>query len=788
MGIDGDIKIATQRLGGGVIKTTRTTKGVEKDSSAYRRTAAIEASEKDKYTSVDQISISIDPGRKLRTFEFPSDAQVFLFDATCKLKHWTNPYIKNGQDYVLDYVLAEATSFLKLPRAEAAMLCFDRGSPPNKDEEHSDRYKDVQFLDLNAIPDSKVLISDSVIHPSSDWEGFTNHPKLKQELSYYITNKILEPSTLRTHKHYTPPVNKCLFLFGGTTIAPIPDRKKRGFFRPDPHLYFVTNEVEKKSLDDAAYMVEHCRRHGLFSQAESGYSPEAQANLLEGEMSVLYFAKPYTATGKNVFIMTVDGDLLIQLLMECRDRIDPSTGRFKNKVYLRLVVPRNGDYTDFDMNAMYFNLVQNPLFIRAGVSDPGLTIAIASCLKKNDFFSGFAFGIGTANADSDTSCPYILYTLLTFLKQFGKTMVLDDYRPTANGASILENVSNGYPLVHLRVDENVFYQFTQYLYVVKYREAAKKKQEKQGKKGKKELSLPVEYDYAPFSIDNNAIKKVELYLAGLADKRKQIPSREQTNVYARMLEWALCYFYNGYRGSCVLPNPLFSVKGVPYYGWEISSNNATNLDENDCSCRQAKIVSKSYDTESPEDISLREALRASLFNVQPASILLNTSTTLTKDETRKRKADVLDENAEVEQSPRGSTFDVHDSFLLQEPEKAPAKRQCIRAESILPILRQDYPMETPVSKRALGDLEEFAKDSRAFFRQETPAEVPKAPQESQPSESSPKALCPSFPWISVRPPNLLIAPQETKNTFKTRLHLLGKGPELKGTSDNKDDL
>lgn len=689
MGIDGGLKQAVLRLGGGIVKTTKISKKKAiKDGSAYKPVKITASNDPEAYSIAHQISLAISPGNKLKSFEFPNDVSVLCFDATTKLKNYTNPNITKGRQYVLDHVLAEVAAFLTLDHAEAAILCLDRGSPPNKDMEHEKRYKDTQLLDINAISDNQVLISDNIIPDPSAWEGFTNHPKLKQELLYYVTQTILEPPVIKStfQDFYTPPPGKCLFLFGGTTEKPLSDRGRRGPFRPDSNLYYVANESCVNYRDEDGQQIpistEFKRRHGIYTHETSGYSPEAQTNLLEGEMAAMYFSKPYTLVEKNVLIMTVDGDVLIQALMACKDRIDPTTGNFKNKVYVRLIIPSSGgkEYTDIDMNRMYFNLVKNPLFARAGISDPALPIAVASCLLKNDFFHGFAYGMDSVNADTDESCPFVLYTLLTYLNKFGNTLVLmDETKETSS--DVLSQLVTSFPHVHLRVDEDVFVDFVEHLYVVKWLPSAKKKLIKVKKTTE---TLPAPFDFTPHPIHSSDVELVKRYLDGLSVAKKRIPKREEIRVFARMLEWTLTYFYNGYRGLCIIPDPLFKVDGLPYYGWEISASEIST-DAYKCVCRQSSAVSAAEIPDTDKYTSIRGEIQNNLWKANTVTLSLTEgkAQATQREQDKKRKREEL---AQVEKSAE-AMFDEHDTFLLSEElEVRHKKRRIIRADAVIPIL------------------------------------------------------------------------------------------------------
>lgn len=514
---------------------------------------------------------------------YPDDVQVAIHDATGKIKYYT--YANSGANFVYEHVLHEAITFLAMPtETEAFFICFDRGAPVNKSGTHKQRYKNTNFFDLNLIPQGKVLIDDDhideMVSSQETWKAFANDKRLNQELMHYITKTIIEPKTNgiddddNMSRMYTPPPNKMLFLFGGLIEPPNPKRTEREPIRPDPQLYYVGNEavqVTKKSginssSSSFSYLnssVGNFRRvHGVYKSDEN-FNIDQQALLLEGEIAATYFSKPYAKQGKNVMIITGDGDVLIQALLGCKDRIDSSTGNFVNKLYVRLLV--QGDYEDVDINMLYKLMCEDSIF--AGINDPAIFFATASCLLENDYFSGYCTGIGVINNKTNEPCPYVLYTLLSMIKDY-KYLVTVPFEDHRRGPS--------FDTVPVIVDEDLFIRFTYQCYVVKYKSAAIKSLEsKKKKKGK--TSAPAAGDD-----DDKKIKKIEykniteadisLVKNHLKDKavKNRIPPINEIKVYARMLEWVLNYFYNAYRGNCVIVSPLSTFQNRSYYGWTIS--------------------------------------------------------------------------------------------------------------------------------------------------------------------------------------------------------------------------
>jgi hypothetical protein len=529
---------------------------------------------------------------------YPNDVHVTLFDCTSKMKDYPEYIVKNGNDYIFKYVLYEAITFLGMDGcSEAFFMCFDRGSPANKDNEHSNRYKNLNFSDLDKIGDDKIYISDNYIIDKKEWPLFANDKKLKQELIHYITTKIIDvqdlslsnsSSTVNSRaslKHYVPPENKILFLFGGILEKPTFPRRDRKSRRPDAELYYVTNEKQthlSNDDDDVIYgqTSNYKRISGIYKPIDECYKLDEQLELLEGELSCIYFSKPYIKSGKNILFITGDGDLLLQLLLTSKDRLNESGG-FKNKIYLRLLV--HDGFEDVDINSLFILMCEDPLFKNNGISDPPIYITLASCLIKNDYYSNFCNGIGNLNV-SGCECPIILYSLLSMLCEFKDIL------------SILPARRTNFEEVSIFINEDLFIKFVYSIYVIKYKSLALKKIEKNTPKSEKfnfknslsildelQLMIPNSCKINTFSshrITKKDIKMVNDYLNGLNSIKNRILSKDRMRVYCRMTEWILIYYYNSYRGKCKIISPLSTFDQESYYGWTIS------ISDNKCICSE----------------------------------------------------------------------------------------------------------------------------------------------------------------------------------------------------------
>lgn len=586
-----------------------------------------------------------------KPIHFPNDVSVCLFDCSLKLKNYPTYFINNGLDYIYKYVLYEAISFLGMETGtEAFFLCFDRGSPVNKEMTHKKRYDKLVMHDLNVLKDETVFIDDSRIIDKKDWPLFCNNKILYQELLYYITKTIVDLDSIKLEQEptltnnnddkfnslidmyrnddynysydsphykpkkisYTPPENKMLFLFGGIRDEPNKKRIDRISRKPDPELYYIGNEKINIQNDNSSDMdydnlfsnsvnAKYRRIQGIYQPHDNVYKLEEQAELLEGELSCLYFAKPYISVGKNIMIITGDGDLILQLLIGCKDRLDKD-GKFINKIYLRMLI--DNDYEDIDINALFILMCEDYIFKSCGITDPSIYFCIASCLIKNDYFDKYCTGIKNLNLskletnntnnktkdpddNSSSSCPFILYTLLSLLPKY-KHMITIEPKNRTN----FENVI-------VTIDENLFIKFTNSIYYMKYHKKALRKYDS-GSYATTLSLLKNTTKTEDIDIDNlnkNTIKKkhmdiVKQHIDNCLTKDNKIPNDSTIKIYSRMLEWTLNYYYNGYRGSCKIVSPLSTFNNESYYGWEISvTNNCCVIAKSVCETKKQTIES-----------------------------------------------------------------------------------------------------------------------------------------------------------------------------------------------------
>jgi len=253
-------------------------------------------------------------------------------------------------------------------------------------------------------------------------------------------------------------------------------------------------------------------------------------------------------------------------------------------VYLRLMV--GSTYEDIDVNLLYKLMCEDSIFLSNGISDPAPYIVIGGLLVKNDYFKNYCFGIKTINPKKEDKCPYILYTLLSMIKDYKFLVKIP--------VQSIPRSSLQYPTLEVTIDEDLFIKFTHHCYVTKYLLANDKNDDDKDEKrrpppktntrrdGKKKSIDTTNIEYR--NISNYEVNLVKTKTYKLKDPAKRVPDDEAIRTYARMTEWVLFYMYNSYRGSCIVPSPISTYMGHPYYGWTISLS--------DDSCLQGNYVTK----------------------------------------------------------------------------------------------------------------------------------------------------------------------------------------------------
>lgn len=307
---------------------------------------------------------------------------VVVFDHTKKLKYCREG-LKTGEEFFDYHFIAETVKPLNETKTMVVYVCLDRGSPSCKSIEHKSRYKvteskkkdpkdDVEFKKLVERA-KKTYISDTVGPASAFadvWKACISDKTFLSRLLIYLTvrfvgtkgvegKELLDAiARLKTKSpyaslfddtkercEYIPPPNKRLYLFGGKLdsnerCADVP------FMAPNPLDKLIVIEGVDTSGVDATLSDQNARSsiYRRFSSKRRVYfddSPDriVLSNLLEGEIQAMHFAYKHTLAGEDVMIVTPDGDVLMMALLSSVHRLDPSTGKFINRIFVCLEIP-----------------------------------------------------------------------------------------------------------------------------------------------------------------------------------------------------------------------------------------------------------------------------------------------------------------------------------------------------------------------------------------------------------------------------------------------------------------
>ena len=451
--------------------------------------------------------------------------------------------------------------------AKVVVITKERGAPSIKAIEWGKRYANTHPAPLSAVP---PIMGYGRIPRHIAWKDLIANKRVVQELIHYITHSLLdrdpESPIVQSNNGYIfkPPLGCKLYLHGGRWDLP-PRGSPVG--RAPPHVYEVTHDLVT-AASGAQEM--HC----TMQRCDPAMFPEQHVDqLLEGEMACLYYSTFFPDA--NCMITAPDGDLIPQLLLMARDRIDPATGAFRNVHTLRLVGVNGGGWHQpeyIDINKLYLSMLADPALQAAGVQDPVLAHCALCCLVKNDYIHKYGFGIGYYGSvkDGELRTPHVFRAF---------------YRDPGRFAKLFTTVSNvpigASPLSHWRqplVDEKLFYELTQHMYVSMYEERAARSQK---------AELP--------PVIASRIPLIEAHLRErVKDPRKHIMSRATARVFARQLLWVLEYWINNPRASCAFESPTAQHGGISLYGWEMEAG----------ICRQAERVS----TERPSRKRSYEAM------------------------------------------------------------------------------------------------------------------------------------------------------------------------------------
>ena len=459
---------------------------------------------------------------------------IALFDYTNSIKVPPPKRTATWYDYFRDSILAPVLETFK-NGAKVVNVSYERGSPPNKDREQLKRTRGIVPLTFDEVPP----ITGTGRIPRDRWRELVGNKRLTHEMMQYITHSFLdrEGDVVKHNRGYVfkPPLGCKFYLHGA--ILDLPPRGSP-VTRQEPVVYCVSHDLVQGPDGEQ-------RMACTMNLCDPAMFPsERVGNVLEAEMACLLYSTYYPTD--NCMIITPDGDLIPQLLLMARDRIDPQTGNFRNVHIVKMVgVGGGGNHNAeyIDINRLYIAMLEDDILRKAGVKDPVLSQCALCCLIKNDYIHGYAFGIKYYATNSDVKVPHVFRAFFRDPKRFA---ALFQSTPEVSG----DVFARRQPLI----DEELFNEFTEHVYISKYEKDAEKK-----------------FGDLPPIIASRA-KPVREYLVQFRKNNKQhIMPQSTARVFGRQLLWVLEYWLNNYRGTGAFESPTIRYKDHSFYGWVCSA-------------------------------------------------------------------------------------------------------------------------------------------------------------------------------------------------------------------------
>ena len=610
----------------------------------------------------------------------PKDYQVVIQDMMANVKYKPEG-INTARNYI-NYILRSVKKALNDPNLIGGgvthyYMLLDKGCPPAKSLfAHPKRKKKGVY----AMEDSPEEVFNPYVIPESNdghlpfnWDSFVANRELtKRELYWLFYKAVMDPDV-----GITPNQQQCVLIHGApsrrltkseqmkdpeafdrvyfakTIPPPVPGQPAR-VIRAECEL-FKNNHVREADLATMFYAMQsmHTNQNVLLDVIkqeeeeqgkqqqqqqqqqqlqtltkedfnsnidESGPTlPDIKAPNDDGSFGIPWKEGEKGAPERGILIDMNDGDIISIALLFAAERMDPMTGKFRNKMYLRL--PGSGKKTrnnnnnkkgkgngpdidlscDYyvDVNKLYHMIKFDKRFRGSGVQNPHLTLVSLIILCGTDFFGdyqhdnhGLFYGMG--------NIPYVIDTFFDNAKKYSHLFQLY-YSNTYGRPDILREP---------KIDEYLFIEFVYDCYRSKYGKQAKKKYGDDGrislikysnlayenllrKKGETE-----EVWKKRLKIDDNKPDWEEKYEKRLKQaRRKRIPPTEIITRYGRLLLWHLLYWYNEYRpGSEKLLDPLRKEGGLPHYGFD--------YDEDEDKHFLSPVISK-IDVENIEEVYRR---------------------------------------------------------------------------------------------------------------------------------------------------------------------------------------
>ncbi len=324
---------------------------------------------------------------------------IIIIDGTYKLKSCPKG-TKNGKEFYRNSFIPEIRKYYN-NGAKLIYFCFDRGSPPNKQIEHEKRKKSKKNIIPMPTPknDDELIISDKKF--PENFPSFIANRNLQGDLVYYLTQKIIEDQggVLSSDKDliFGWKGDCTLCIHGGRLEKP--NRNFPHLTPPSSKLICIKNKLLKQqqqqqplnNSDTILLKRADIIRDVTFPLERDDFK---RKNILEGETAALFYHTAHI--NDNQMIVSNDGDVLVMLLLASKDRINPVTGLWRNKIILKLHIPCKRDAEYVDINLLYDKIKNHKIFTTndAKIVDPVTFFCAIGLLSGNDYVHHYCFGTG----------------------------------------------------------------------------------------------------------------------------------------------------------------------------------------------------------------------------------------------------------------------------------------------------------------------------------------------------------------------------------------------------------
>lgn len=522
----------------------------------------------------------------------PENTTVYIHDRMRCVKT-KDKDIKTVQQYMQQHILKPVAKILDGQYTHLYQLLDQKTCQTKALFTYHKRGKHVKPMEVPSEENGGPFMIPSGGYLPQPWERvIANREMTRREVYPLFYTALIEM--------YTPPMGKCMIVDGAPDHPIAPADYVEG--ESLSVAYF------SKTYDEDAAETDHRQMGSRGLEINEGHifaTPSRPKRLLtcrkqcpkesythgcaEADLSAFFYVNKHfshrTAPHQpncDILINSGDGDTLMIALLQCKDRIDPTTGRFVNVVWVMMrgngesrkktarlkkeaeskgetFVPDviDGEDAYININVLYIEICKHPQLRHS--SNPALTTVALYILSGTDFFGDFVgddhslfYGLGWEAFVWDTWCAH---------HERFKNMVMMFYagETTFNQPELLRRVY---------IDEDALVMFFYQCYAAKYGN------EIAINSGNPDASItPQMIEAHTGQLLTRTVRKPDepddKWQARLRKaKATRCPPKNILRRYARLLKGNLLYWINDYRpGGHDMFDPLEKYNGFPYYGF-----------------------------------------------------------------------------------------------------------------------------------------------------------------------------------------------------------------------------